>query len=166
MTGKQKLPAGLLTAALLLGGFTQVNAQTKTTTVYVYPAKGQSDAQQQRDEQECHTWAVRESGADPDKVSIQADDDPDVNGGRKIALNTLGGAAVGAGVGVIAGDASKGAAIGAGAGATRGILKRRSAKKRARQENQDNARQQQDAISQNYIKAYSACLEGKGYSVK
>lgn len=136
------------------------------STIYVYPAKGQTEAQQRSDEQACHNWAVQKSGVNPNNVSVQSDDDPDVKGGRKIVLNTVGGAAVGAGVGAIAGDVSKGAAIGGAAGATRGIFKRRSAKRKARAASEGNARQQEQAMTESYRKAYSACLEGKGYSVK
>ncbi len=154
--------------AMAFLSITGAEAQSKTSssTVYVYPSKGQSASQQRADEQECHNWAVNESGINPDNVHIQADDDPDVNGGRKIVLNTAGGAAVGAGVGAVAGDASKGAAVGAVAGATRGIFKRRSAKRKAREENQNNTQQQTAELNAQYLKAYSACLEGKGYSVK
>src|SRR5947199_10877055 len=35
--------------------------------LYVYPAKGQSEKQQARDQQECHDWAVKRTGVDPVK---------------------------------------------------------------------------------------------------
>jgi len=37
--------------------------------VIAYPAKGQSDAQQARDRQECRRWAMNQSGFDPDNIS-------------------------------------------------------------------------------------------------
>src|SRR5436305_2680821 len=35
---------------------------------FVYPAKGQSAQQQQKDEYECHGWAVQQTGSDPTKA--------------------------------------------------------------------------------------------------
>ncbi|MBV7485529.1 hypothetical protein [Bordetella sp. BOR01] len=37
--------------------------------VIAYPAKGQSDAQQARDRQECSRWAMNQSGFDPGNIS-------------------------------------------------------------------------------------------------
>jgi hypothetical protein len=33
----------------------------------IYPAKGQSQAQQDRDRYECHSWAVKQTGFDPSR---------------------------------------------------------------------------------------------------
>jgi len=35
--------------------------------MYIYPNKGQSQEQQERDKFECHSWAVKQSGFDPMK---------------------------------------------------------------------------------------------------
>src|SRR5215831_21128111 len=35
--------------------------------IYVYPAKGQSQEQQDRDRYECHSWAVQQTGFDPSR---------------------------------------------------------------------------------------------------
>jgi hypothetical protein len=32
---------------------------------FIYPSKGQSPEQQQKDRYECHTWAVQQTGFDP-----------------------------------------------------------------------------------------------------
>ena len=32
---------------------------------YVYPARGQSPQQQQKDQGECHVWATQQSGVNP-----------------------------------------------------------------------------------------------------
>jgi len=42
---------------------------TASLDVIAYPAKGQSDAQQARDRQECRRWAMNQSGFDPDNIS-------------------------------------------------------------------------------------------------
>ena len=37
------------------------------TDVFIYPAKGQNQAQQDKDRYECHSWAVQQTGFDPSK---------------------------------------------------------------------------------------------------
>ena len=138
----------------------QLNAQP-----YVYPAKGQSAEQQKKDEYACYDWAKQQSGFDPMQAGTQpaAAPPPEKKGGRLrgAARGAVGGAVIGG----IAGDTGKGAAIGATAGVMVGGA-------RQRQENaqQEEAAQQQQAattdLQQSYQRAYGACLEGKGYTVK
>src|SRR5262245_47395854 len=115
----------------------------------VYPARGQSPQQQQQDQQQCQGWAMQQSGPPA----------PPTSGPQGQGLRSAGrGAAVGAGGGAIGGDAGKGAAIGAATGALVGGMRRRD------QRRQEEAAQAQysDSIS----RAYAACLEGRGYTVK
>ncbi|OZI16483.1 hypothetical protein [Bordetella genomosp. 7] len=42
---------------------------TASLDVIAYPAKGQTEAQQARDRQECRRWAMNQSGFDPDNIS-------------------------------------------------------------------------------------------------
>ncbi len=135
-------------------------ASTFASDLYVFPSKGQSDAQMDKDKYSCHQWSVRESGYDPlnPPGSSGTAAAPAYNPGR----NILGGAAKGAIIGGIAGDAGKGAAAGAiGGGVFGGVRHQRKV---------DAARQQQaasnDALRNGYRRAYSACLEGKGYTVR
>src|SRR4051794_3667898 len=87
----------------------------------VYPAKGQSAGQQNKDKFECFQWAKNQTGFDP--MSAAGTAAPPPQGG---AVRGAGrGAAAGAVGGAIAGDAGKGAAIGAGIGAVGGGMKRR-----------------------------------------
>lgn len=83
--------------------------------------------------------------------------------------SALGGAArgslLGLGIGAIAGDAGKGAAIGAVAGAVGGGLKERQDLDMQHQATA-NAHAAQQAQLQDYDRAYSACLSGRGYTVK
>jgi hypothetical protein len=37
------------------------------TDMFIYPAKGQNQAQQDKDRYECHSWAVQQTGFDPSK---------------------------------------------------------------------------------------------------
>jgi len=131
---------------------------------YVYPAKGQSAAQQKKDEGECHTWAVGQSKYDPANPPPppQAATPPTTATGTKPGAG-LRGAAAGAVVGEVAGgDAGSGAA--AGAVVARSASRRQNAA--AAQQGQQQAAQQQQAGLQAYQKARAACLEGKGYSIK
>ena len=119
----------LLVCTLLLCGInTFANAQDKSlgaavtakVGMYVFPAKGQDAAQQDKDQSDCYTWAVQQSGVDPlnpPKVeAAQVPTGPDGAAIRGSARGAAGGAAIGA----ICGDAGKGAAIGAVAGALQG----------------------------------------------
>ena len=86
----------------------------------IYPAKGQSQAQQDKDRYECHTWAVSQTGYDPSKpppAAVAASPPAQRRGALRGAAR---GAAAGAAVGAIAGDAGKGAAAGAAGGGVLG----------------------------------------------
>ena len=129
----------------------------------IYPAKEQSPEQQKQDEYECHQWAVEQTGFEPTKTQQVTQQEPAPKGGA--LKGAAGGALVGAGIGAIAGNARKGAAIGAGAGAVGGGVKQqqqRQQQEAAAQESQAN----QQAQMNNYSKAKSACLEGRGYTIK
>lgn len=148
-------------AAFALGGLfavTDVAGQQ-----FVYPAKGQSPAQQKKDEGECHQWAVGQTGVDPSKPQPQAaaPAQPATPSGTTPGAGVRG-AARGAVIGGIAGDAGAGAAAGAVAG--RGQSRRDN----RNQQQQAAAQQQQTQSSQSaaYAKARAACLEGRGYTVK
>ncbi len=119
---------------------------------FVYPEKGQSSEQQAKDDAECRTWAKENSGVDPNAPAAGPDRRGRVGGAAGGAAR---GAAAGAVIGAIAGDAGKGAAIGAAGG---GIAGRRGAKMQERGK--------EVAASDSFNRAFSACMEGRGYSVK
>jgi hypothetical protein len=134
-----------------------------TAQSFVYPAKGQSANQQQKDEGACHTWAVQQSKYDPANPPAP----PATAAAPTTATGTtpgagLRGAARGAVVGGILGDSGAGAA--AGAVAARGQSRRQNAA--ATQQQQQAATQQSQAGMASYQKARAACLEGRGYTVK
>lgn len=143
---------------LLLLGMSGWSAQP-----IVYPAKGQNAQQQQRDEGECHVWAKQNTGVDPAVVAQQPAPPPSSSygGGERVggaARGALGGAAIGA----IAGNTGKGAAIGAVAGTMAGGHR---ARQNAASRDQAAANQKQGQID-TYYRAYAACLEGRGYTIK
>src|SRR5687768_9832696 len=144
--------SGLVLAALFTAG---ASAQS-----FVYPAKGQSPQQQTKDEGACHTWAVQQSKYDPTNPPQQAAAPPPPTTATGTTPGAgARGAARGAVVGEIVGD-DAGAGAAAGAVAARGQSRRQNA---AAGKQQQAATQQQHA---GYDKARSACLEGKGYTVK
>ena len=156
-------PVMIFVAIILATFFSGITVDKASAGMVIYPAKEQTPEQQKQDEYECHQWAVEQTGFDPTKTQQVTQQQPAPKGGA--IKGAAGGALVGAGIGAIAGDARKGAAIGAGAGAVGG-----GAKQRQQRQQQEAAAQQAQANQQaqinNYNKAKSACLEGRGYTVK
>ena len=150
---------GTLWLVLWCLGPTRAEAQRPV----VYPAKGQPPQQQAQDQAECDLWAKQTTGIDPVAVA-QAPapaQGPAVGGGQRVG-GAARGAAGGAMIGAIAGDAGAGAAAGAVVGTMAGG--RRARQQQAQQQQQVEAQKQQ-AIS-TYYRAFAACLEGRGYSIK
>jgi hypothetical protein len=151
-----------------------IQAQNKTATgslnsaldLYVFPANDQSSDQQSKDENACYTWAINQSGVDP--LNMPEVEVEQVQSGPTGAavVGSAKGAAAGAAIGAIAGDAGKGAAIGAVGGALRGHRRGRMGKAMVQAGNEQEAAQTQVGMLNSFKKAYSACLEGKGYTVK
>ena len=142
-----------------------------TLNVYVFPQQGQNASQQSKDESECYSWAVKNTGSDPFQLQKQAQaqaqaqaQNANTTSGSAVR-GAAGGAAAGALIGGIAGDAGKGAAIGAASGA---VINRRRARK-AQESNEAAISSSQQATAEqmaNFKKAFSACLEAKKYMVK
>jgi len=138
----------------------------------IFPAKGQTPEQMEKDKYDCYTWAKQETGFDPMQAQPAAQTpsaQPQGPQGERIK-GAARGAAVGAVVGEIANDdAGKGAAAGAAGGAMVGGMKTRRSRRQQAQTQQQQVQQQNAATDQKlttYNRAYSACLEGKGYTVK
>ena len=135
----------------------------------VYPGQGQSADQMAQDKAECQRWATEQSGFNPlatPRASTPPPAAEQPTGG--VGRGAVRGAAGGALVGALAGNTKKGAAIGAGSGALLGGM-RRSDQKAREQASRDNWEQQEVArISRernDFNRAYSACLQGRGYTV-
>jgi hypothetical protein len=165
-TGAQAPPTGKTLAA--------------TMNVYVFPSSGQDTSQQSKDEGECYSWAVTQSGSDPFELQKQAAaaqqqtqqqvQQAQQSGRGAGARGAVGGAATGALIGAIADeDKSEAAAWGAALGA---MSSRRHAGARSQQAaasaQQSGAATQQSTAEQidNFKKAFSVCLESKMYMVK
>lgn len=158
---KTTTPFGVLLAASLLAG-----AGAQAQQPIIYPAKGQTPDQQNKDQGECYAWAKQTTGVDPLAVANQGASAPPPSGPQgERAKGAVGGAAAGAVIGAIAGDTGKGAAIGAATGVMAGGAKQRRGAQAQAQQQQAQQQQTQGALS-NYNRAYSACLEGRGYTIK
>jgi hypothetical protein len=140
--------------ALLLAG---AGAAAQSMPI-VYPAAGQSAAQQARDEGECRVWAQERSGfawgpTAPGPVAT-----------GQVAGGAAAGAAIGSVGGAIGGRAGRGAAIGAGVGAAAGLVRRGA---RAQESRADRGQQAADWDRQmaELNRAFATCMRGRGYSV-
>ena len=132
---------------------------------FVYPNKGQSAEQQEKDKFECYGWAKKNSGFDP--MAPPTTSTPAPSGQKKsggAVRGGLGGAALGAILGN-SDDAKKGAAAGALIGGVRQSRANRATEQRQQEWAQREANQYASSRSA-YNRAYSACLEGRGYTVK
>ena len=113
-----------------------------------------------KDESECYHWAKEQTGFDPMSSSqTQVQQASTSTGG--VARGALAGAATGA----IIGDRSKYAKRRAAVGAVAGGARQNSRNAQAQQQTQAQADQVADCRAR-YNRGYSACLEGKGYTVK
>lgn len=138
--------------------------------IYVYPARGQSAKQTERDRYECHGWAVKQTGfnpsapgAYPQRVVVEPSNPP----GSGTAVGAIAGAILGAaiggpyhsGAGAIAGGIA-GAAIGSAADANA------QAQADAAQAQANGTYQRSAAGATNYRRAFTACMSARGYTVR
>jgi len=161
----------------------------KSLNVFAYPRNGQNADKQLKDENECYASAKQQTGIDPQapppagktaeqKAAEQkaaAEDAKTKKGGR--ARGAARGAAGGAAIGAIAGDAGTGAAIGAVAGTMKGGVQQRkagaeaqkqaaSSTAAAQQKEDEQIKQEHAAKLDTFKRAFGACMDARGYSVK
>ena len=166
------------------------SSPAQSVGMFAYPKKNQTADQQLKDENECFASAKQQSGIDPQapppaakteeqkkaEQQAAADNAKQAKGGR--VRGAARGAAGGAAIGAIADDeAGKGAGAGAAAGAMVGGARQRRANKAAKQQAaQATAQQQQQQEAQanathqqgvdTFKRAFSACMDARGYSIK
>ena len=159
------LAAGLIVAV----GTADAQSVSGELGLVVYPSGGQSAEQQRTDEQECYAWAGETTGIDPKnpEATRQPATAAQVDSGAAGASGALRGAARGALIGNLSGnDWEDWAAAGAIAGGARGA---KSAQRRNAQAQQQATAEQQAEAQQEvqlFQKAYSACIEGRNYTIK
>ncbi|OUM00871.1 hypothetical protein [Variovorax sp. JS1663] len=142
----------ILALSLTLGTAGLVHA-AGTASPAIYPAKGQSAKQQDKDKYQCYAWARDQTGFDPAQAQTAAAPAPQPPGA--LARGAMGGAAIAS---IADHDPAGGAAAGALGAAVRGKMKERQA-----------AQQQQQAQAQHksaYDRAFKACMEGRGYVLR
>jgi len=163
----------------------------KSIGMFAYPRNGQSSDQQLKDESDCYGSARQNTGIDPQTPapagpSVQEQQaaqqqaaqqaKQDVGRGRMLG-GAARGAAGGAAIGAIAGDAGTGAAIGATVGAMSGRRRQRMAEQQAQQQaaqqtaiaqqqSQSQAQAQHQDAMDTFKRAFSACMDARGYSVQ
>ena len=166
MWSSSRYTRALIAAAAAVASVGAAVAAEDLAALRVDPQRGQSSDQMRRDRYECHNWAVEQTGQTP--IAPSEDDRDQPNDAKREkraerATRALAGAAIGSIVGSIAGSGRgwrhendavlTGAAVGAGVGAA-------SAGK-VRDKNKSEAAPQPSE----YLRALSACLEGRGYLV-
>ncbi|NMF35606.1 hypothetical protein HHH56_12285 [Flammeovirga yaeyamensis] len=118
------------------------------------------------DEMACYKWAIDQTGYDPLNPTVVQAKKADTSADGSAVRGAAGGAAAGAAIGAIAGDAGKGAAIGAVAGGLRGRRAKAYGDAVEQKQNNEAAAAQNQKMKDDFVKAFSACMEGKGYTVK
>jgi hypothetical protein len=143
--------------------------------VFFYPNRGQSPEQQERDSYECYLWAKGQTGFDPSapnlaphtRIAVIAEPPP----GTGTAVGAVTGALLGAAV-ASRGNRPEGALVGALAGGMLGTTVDVSRQEQAArlQEHYDRQSSQRLAVIErqaaDYRRALTACLEGRGYTVR
>jgi hypothetical protein len=136
--------------------------------VYFYPTQGQSPEQQDRDRFECYSWAVKQTGFDPGR-QLPPQERVTVVPARAPGETTVGAAIVGALIGAAVsspGHAGGGAIVGAAAGGLLGAAAEGSQAEQVRRIESSRGDSRYRRASSEFRRAMSACLEGRGYSVK
>jgi hypothetical protein len=165
------------------------SSPAQSIDLFAFPKNGQSRDQQLKDENECYGLAKERTGLDPQKPAPTgptveqtqaaqkqaAENAKKVKGGRLkgAARGTAGGVAIGA----ITGNTGKGAAVGAVAGTMKGgaaqgaantqTQQKAAAQAKAKLEKEQELEMQAHKEGQDtFQRAFSACMDARGYSVK
>jgi len=155
----------VLGVAMLGPALGSLPTPNSTLGTYVYPKNNQSKEQQTKDENTCYSSAEQQTGVypygnpSPTPAAAATQSGGTVKGGAK-------GAAAGAAIGAVAGNAGQGAAIGAVAGGLAGHRQQRYANAQAQAQAEAQAKAQHQQHLDKLRRAYTACLDSKGYAVR
>jgi hypothetical protein len=138
----------------------------------IYPAKGQSSEQMEQDRFQCYTWARDNSGFDPMAPPTTSSPPPRQKQGGGTGQGAVTGGLIGGAIGGITQGSRKGlrrgAAAGAVSGGVLGTVKSNRRQNQNDQRQQDWERQEITRYGQgrnDYNRAFSACMTGRGYTV-
>jgi len=159
----------LFTIAILLVGitssFAQSNGLAKSIGVYVFPNEKQDATTQNKDESDCYKWAMDQTGYDPMNPPTVTANKVDTSPNGAAVMGSAKGAAAGAAIGSVGGEMGKGAAVGAMVGGIRGRRAKKGADANQQQANNNAAAAKSKEMATDYKRAFSTCLEAKGYTV-
>ncbi|MBA2960916.1 MULTISPECIES: hypothetical protein [Ramlibacter] len=126
-----------------------------------YPAKGQSQQQQTKDDGECGGWATQQTGVNPNAPPPVAAAPAQGRVGGGMARGAVAGATIGAiGDNDVGEAAAKGAVIG---GVARGARNRSNQEAAAQQNQQSQAQYAQNLDT--FHRAWGSCMAGRGYTL-
>jgi outer membrane lipoprotein SlyB len=137
--------------------------------LFVYPGNGQSPQTQHNDEAACYQWSQQATGIqNPTTPGAPVQAEQKASAGEGAARGGLRGAAGGALLAEIGGGHNTNEAAWAGAliGGARGAKESEQRNKAAQQNAQAATNQQFQTQLTTFNKAFSACMEGKHYTVK
>lgn len=163
-----------ITTLVVIFAFISLTGAAFAQEMVIYPSQGQSNEQMEQDKFQCYSWSKNESGFDPMALPTASEPPPEKEAKKGgVAKGAVRGTLAGGAIGAIAGDSKsdtrKGLKAGAAAGALVGGMRRNDQVKKEEKKQKDWEQQQTNQYKQgrsNYNRAYAACMEGRGYSVK
>jgi hypothetical protein len=151
-----------------------VAQQSSYAGMYVYPKHGQSAYLQSQDAGQCVRFAVEVTGYNPARPPAATRAKNSLGDqGRTLAKGAVVGAAANSAIGAAAGAAMggpvgavAGALTGAAGGAVAGLLGGSVVARRNQQAKTHQDQAAHAAHRQEYVRAFSACMDARGYSVR
>ena len=164
-----KFLAGSLGFLIAGSALAQQGSVAASLGLFVYPSDGQSAETQRKDEQECYDWAREVTGINPSNppasqrpASAAQEDTAQAaarSGTRAAARNVLIANATD-------NDWEQAAAVGLVFGSARGANNARRRNEQAQQEATAEQKAATEAQVQQFSKAFSACIEGRAYTIR
>jgi len=169
----KKVFIGIVFAGIILAMTGSSFAQSE---LMVFPKDGQSREVQAKDTTYCKSWAKSESGVDPSYVRAKIEMQEDVirreaqSGQQSTGGRLFRGAARGAAIGAVGSNVDNNVGKRAIQGGMMTGMRSRDERKKAEHQqrvgNEVHRQEQFKADYSKYIRAYSVCMDAKGYSVK
>jgi hypothetical protein len=160
----------------MIGCGMAVNVYAAGLETYAFPQKGQTAELQKQDEGYCTQWAQEQTGLDlavlkykqQEAVAAQqqAQEASTSRPGRPLLRTVATGAALGGINNNMDDGAGKGAVTGVALAASRARTQSFEKKTEGTVNAADTQSQSVQSDSEKYVRAYGACMEGKGYSIR